>query len=204
MRASGNRFPDLKAASSKGLSGSGGTSLSQPNIVVNFSGYTPPYNVARAASRVIATIPPKFLVGLGAVVLTNSDCLSHDRRNRVNKPRSRKGKSRRLAGLYHQAWQGDAAWVEIFLDTTLSAGDKEKWIFKVPLFRDIFLSRVLFHEIGHHIHYTVRPEFREKEAVADSWRDRLQKNYKRYPYPVRIFIKYVGRLILLTMGGTDE
>ena len=36
-----------------------------------------------------------------------------------------------------------------------------------------------FHEIGHHVHRTVRPEYREKEDVADVWKVRLQRNYYR-------------------------
>jgi hypothetical protein len=38
---------------------------------------------------------------------------------------------------------------------------------------------VLFHEIGHHIHFTVRPEYREREDVADVWKVRLERNYWR-------------------------
>jgi hypothetical protein len=113
---------------------------------------------------------------------------------------------RRVAGLYHQAWQGEKAWVEIFVDRILNSASKQGWMFKMPVVRDLFLSRVLFHEIGHHIHATVRPEFREKECVAEGWESRLQKNYIRqnYPYPVRILFKYVGRFILLTMGSKIE
>jgi hypothetical protein len=46
------------------------------------------------------------------------------------------------------------------------------------------LGEVLFHEIGHHIHYTQAPEFREREDVAEDWKKRLSKIYfrKRYWY----------------------
>ena len=37
------------------------------------------------------------------------------------------------------------------------------------MLRDIGFGHVLFHEIGHHIHNTVRPEYDEKEDVADKW-----------------------------------
>ena len=45
-------------------------------------------------------------------------------------------------------------------------------------------SEVLFHEIGHHIHKTQAPEFKEREDVAESWEKRLCKIYfrKRYWY----------------------
>src|SRR5206468_1742291 len=39
------------------------------------------------------------------------------------------------------------------------------------------MADVLFHEIGHHIHHTARPEYREPEDVADAWMVRLRQNY---------------------------
>jgi hypothetical protein len=57
------------------------------------------------------------------------------------------------------------------------------WYLRVPVVRDILLSSVLFHEIGHHIHATAQPEFREKEDVADKWKSKLQRRYLRGRYP---------------------
>ena len=59
------------------------------------------------------------------------------------------------------------------------------------------LSQVLLHEIGHHIH-TMRPEFREREDVADAWGARLSKVYISKCYPIflrllRAFVKLVGK-----------
>jgi hypothetical protein len=53
---------------------------------------------------------------------------------------------------------------------------------------------VLFHEIGHHVHATVRPEFREKEDIADDWGKKLTGNYifNRYWYVPRPAWKIVG------------
>jgi hypothetical protein len=61
---------------------------------------------------------------------------------------------------------------------------------KVSLWRDVLISNVLFHEIGHHIHSTTRPEFRERETVADEWRDRLQSRYFKKQYPWLLFVAY--------------
>ncbi len=41
------------------------------------------------------------------------------------------------------------------------------WWLRIPLIREGKIADVLFHEIGHHIHFTCRPEYREKEDVAD-------------------------------------
>jgi len=63
---------------------------------------------------------------------------------------------------------------------------------KIPVFRDFPLSSVLFHEIGHQIHATARPEFREKEDVADAWKEKLQRRYFRSRYP---WMSIVARLL---------
>ena len=49
--------------------------------------------------------------------------------------------------------------------------------------RDFLLAPVLFHEIGHHIHANFRPEFREREDVADSWQAKLERSYyRKHPF----------------------
>jgi hypothetical protein len=57
------------------------------------------------------------------------------------------------------------------------------WSFVLARFwRDGSFGDVLFHEIGHHIHATVRPEHREKEDVAEDWRKKLWGNFGRKKY----------------------
>jgi len=53
--------------------------------------------------------------------------------------------------------------------------------------------QVLFHEIGHHIHRTVRPEHNEKEDVADKWAGKLNGNFvrKKYWYAIPVLIPAV-------------
>jgi hypothetical protein len=43
-------------------------------------------------------------------------------------------------------------------------------------------GQVLFHEIGHHVHTTVKREFREKEDVADDWATKLLGHYLQSHY----------------------
>lgn len=84
--------------------------------------------------------------------------------------------------MYHPAWNGKQAWIEIFVDNSLRSWERGIWL-KFRFVREVALEDVLFHEVGHHIHYTARPEFREREDVADVWKVRLQRGYyaKRYP-----------------------
>jgi hypothetical protein len=90
-------------------------------------------------------------------------------------------------GLYHYAQKGKTAWIEIFVDRIFDGWEVGFWL-KLPLVRDFLLAPVLFHEIGHHIHATVRPEFQEREDVADRWQVKLETIYYRKERPyLRLF-----------------
>ncbi len=52
----------------------------------------------------------------------------------------------------------------------------------IPFFKNTVLANVLYHELGHHIHYTLRPEHRERENVADEWASRLGAHFVRKKY----------------------
>jgi hypothetical protein len=56
--------------------------------------------------------------------------------------------------------------------------------------REVTFGAVLFHEVGHHIHRTIRPEHKEKEDVADLWAKRLIGNFirKKYWYALPVLI----------------
>jgi hypothetical protein len=101
----------------------------------------------------------------------------------VTKSRGRKVKIVETAGLYHQAWHGNPAWIEIFVDNAVGT-PLGGWLWRRGLFRETDLREVLFHEIGHHIHATVQPEHREREDVADVWKLRLLRNYFRQRRPI--------------------
>jgi hypothetical protein len=147
-------------------------------VVVAFSDYKPPFEIASTAQRLLDSVPENYLTGLGAVVLTNASALPRKRRNRTIKARQRMARLSAARGLYHPAANRNRAWIEIFVDNTLLGWEKSRWL-RIPFIRESKLSEVLFHEIGHHIHFAVRPEYREKEDVADVWKVRLQRNYDR-------------------------
>jgi hypothetical protein len=166
-----------------------------PQIIVTFNDYEPPFDAASTAHRILDTVPRKYLTGLGAVVLTNSGALPTKRRNQTTKTRHRKVRIGKAAGLYHPAANGNRAWIEIFLDNALR-GFEMGWWLRVPFVRESKLSDVLFHEIGHHIHYAIRPDYREREDVADVWKVRLQRNYHRQRFSwIRIVSRFVRPLL---------
>ena len=176
--------------------GSDSTAPTSPQIIVTFNGYEPPFDVASTAQRVLDTVPRKYLTGLGAVLLTNSGALPTKRRNTTIKTRKRKVRMGKAAGLYHPAANGNRAWIEIFIDNVLRGWEKGWWL-RVPFVRESKLSDVLFHEIGHHIHFTIRPEYREKEDVADVWKVRLQRNYHQQRFG---WIRMVSRVVQPLLG----
>jgi len=175
--------------------GSDSAAPTSPKIIVTFNGYEPPFDVASTAQRILDTVPRKYLTGLGAVVLTNSGALPTKRRNQTLKTRQHKVRLAKVAGLYHPTANANRAWIEIFVDNALRGLEKEWWL-RVPFVRESKLSDVLFHEIGHHIHREVRPEYREKEDVADVWKVRLQRNYHQQRFGwIRIVSRFVRPLL---------
>ena len=171
-----------------------------PQVRVSFCDYEPPFDVASAVQHILESVPRKYLTGLGAVVLTNAGALPRKRHNSIIKARQRRMRLGGVAGLYHASAKGNPAWIEIFVDNTLHGWDKTLWV-RVRLFRESKLSDVLFHEIGHHIHRTIRPEYREKEDVADVWKVRLQRNYHKQRFG---WIRLVSRLIRPLLGSLLE
>jgi hypothetical protein len=163
----------------------------RPSIITAFSGYEPSFNVVVMLQRIVDSVPEKYLQGLIEIVLTNTGALSRDRRRSVTKARGRKVRIKEARGLYHPASQQRGAWIEIFVDRTLD-GWGDRWLGRTRWVREAEFSDVLFHEIGHHIHFTVRPEYREKEDVADVWKVRLQRNYIQRRYRlIRSLIRFL-------------
>jgi len=176
------------------------TSSNIPKVVAHFDGYKPPFDPVPIIERMLESVPPKYLVGLSEVVLTNSTGLSRKMRRSVTKARGRKVRVVEARGLYRQAWQGKPAWIQIFVDNSLKGWEKGWWL-KLGFQRDVLLGNVLFHEVGHHIHYTTRPEFREKEDVADSWMRKLKRDYLRRRYAwLTPFIPLVRLMAQLLAG----
>jgi len=171
---------------------------SRPRVVERYWEYTPPFNAATVVERMLESVPARYLLGLKEVVLTNKSGLSRKRRRSVTKSRGRKVKQAEARGLYRAAWKGQQAWIEIFVDNTLNTYQKRswRWLLHFGYFRESELGGVLFHEVGHHIDATIRPEFREKEDIADDWKAKLMREWIRKERPLlrkvfRLFVPVV-------------
>lgn len=144
-------------------------------------GASPPsFDAGLVVHRLLDGIPSKYLVGLKTVVLTDTDGLNHAERRKKTQSRGKTVRIRVCRGLYNRASKDAPAWIEIFVDNCTR--DYPRKMLAVAYFADNLLGEVLFHEIGHHIHTTQAPEFKECEDVAESWRKRLSKIYFRRRY----------------------
>lgn len=152
-----------------------------PQIVEAYKNYSPPPQVTRIVRVLLQYVPPEHLVGLRTIVLTNYAALSHDNRRHKLRSRGRRVDMRRVLGSYHQAWKGNPAWIDLFVDL-IDAQYLTPFMYHLPFFPYVFFADVLYHEIGHHIQKTSRPEFNEREDVADKWRDKLEGRFLRRRY----------------------
>jgi hypothetical protein len=162
--------------------------MSKVRINEAYRDYTPPFDVSAIVSQLLHTVPNKCLRGLDCIVLTNEAGLS--RKDRVGRVWSRKRKfdKSRVLGHYHGSSR-PYPYIELRVDKIISRMSGT-FLPRIPLMREITFGAVLFHEVGHHIHHTIRPEHKEKEDVADLWAKRLIGNFirKKYWYTLPVLI----------------
>ncbi len=89
---------------------------STPEVTEFYRDYSPPLDATAIVRRLLPYIPPHYLRGLRRIVLMNASGLSHDRKRAKTWSRKRKTKVAEALGTYNQAWQGDPAWIQIFVD----------------------------------------------------------------------------------------
>ena len=166
-------------------------------IIEAYSDFQPSFNAKKVVYKLLSTVPGKYLQGLDCVVLLNESGLP--RRDRVGKVRSRRRKlaRSRIRGLYHPEFHGRLAYIELRIDKICASLGKLSS--RIPIARFLVFGHVLFHEIGHHIHHTVRPEHKEKEDVADDWAGKLSANMLRRNYwylmPILLPVSKLYRLM---------
>lgn len=131
--------------------------------------------------ELLEAAPSKYVVGLEGVTLR--DAASLTRAEKREKVRSRGGlrKKTEVTGLYRPAGRSSGAKIELMIDEIFAPFPA--WLPKVKMLRRICIGKVLYHELGHHIHYS-GAAMGSKERQADVWRDRLLRDYFRLKYPL--------------------
>ncbi|MBA3913823.1 MAG: hypothetical protein H0X25_08200 [Acidobacteriales bacterium] len=153
--------------------------------------YKPPVDVSAIVQRLLLTVPAKYLRGLNCILLTNEAALP--RRDRVGKVWSRKRKfdKSRVLGRYHGRSRSSQPYIELRVDKIVRG--LPGFPLRIRFLREIVFGHVLFHEIGHHIHHTIRPEHTEKEDLANKWAGKLNANFirKNYWYALPMLKAYI-------------
>ena len=151
-----------------------------PQVIENYRDFEPPIHLRAQVEQLLRAVPPKYLVGLKTVLLTNRGALTRDQRRQ--KVFGRKGKYAlaEARGAYFRATNSSSAYVLLMVDNILSAWSS--WLLRVPYFRYSVLSETLYHDIGHHIHAVHQPVYDGEENVAESWRRKLNGIFIRRRY----------------------
>jgi hypothetical protein len=172
---------------------------SLPTIVEAYRDYSPPPTVRQLIQDLLKTVPPRYLVGLETIVLTNRAGETRDRKRQKVWSRNRKIKLADALGYYEASTRSSQASIVLHIDHILKG--VEPWELKTPL-RYGPLAKVLYHEIGHHIHAERKPVFKGKEDVADGWSGKLLGLFYRRHYwylmplfyPLRMYMKIRRRI----------
>lgn len=145
--------------------------------------YSPPMDATAVIRELIDHIQGKYLTGLKYISLTNFLGQPQKRHREKVKSRKRKIKIANSYGMYHGNPKGQIkkAWIEILVDNILNECPPE--LLKNPFFSDLVLGKTLYHEVGHHIHRTMRPWRRkEPEDIADEWRGKFTLSFIKEKY----------------------
>lgn len=153
----------------------GGSPASPVDVITiteDYGGYVAPRWVRKTVERLLSSIPDEHLTGMSAVVLADGS----KRRARGR----RQGRRRVAIGRYHPRWNGEPAWIELVVDRIVE--DLPAPLNRLQFLRDLVVGRVLFHEVGHHLHATRRSVWRAPEPAAEEWRRRLTRIHVRQHY----------------------
>jgi hypothetical protein len=147
----------------------------KPRIPIHehYGEFKPNLNVRRIIEKLLDSVDPEYLQGLGSIVLSSQTQLPRRGRRKKFLSRGRKHPVSSVLGFYHQSWKGQPASIELYVDKILAQAPG--WWAHFPLVGFFLFAHVLFHELGHHLHKTRRPEFKEREDVAEGWEKKLTK-----------------------------
>jgi hypothetical protein len=171
-----------------------------PEIVEAYRDFDPPANFKQVVETLLAYVPPKYLVGLKTIILTNSSALSRDQRRQKTWSRNRKVRLSECRGSYSRATKSSPATVWLYVDNMVRGWPG--WMTRPPLLRYMVPSDTLYHEIGHHIHTVHKPIHEEREDVAVEWSRKLWSHFlrKRYWYLMPILYP-LAKLFRLAKAG---
>ena len=137
-------------------------------IVESFNDYVPPVPVGAIVRDLLRCVKPGYIGGLASVVITNGAALSRKERRRSTRSQHHKVMLSERRGYYQPASHDSEAAIQLRADLIIP----RKWAespncLADPLLYRLVFALVLYHEIGHHIHFTNKPEKGEIERIAN-------------------------------------
>ena len=150
-------------------------------IVEKYYNYSPPVHVYGSLQLLLRYVPLEHLAGLHKITLTNSEHLRKQIKGKITREKER-FRPADCRGLY----QNGQIW--LIMDQIFEAG-----FMIIPPIKTVVIGSVLYHEIGHHIHRMEKPGFRkDREAIADEWKDKLMQTFLRQRY---WYLLGIGKLL---------
>ncbi len=146
-------------------------------FVEAYRDYTPPFPLVPKLRSALRVVPAKNLAGLNRIVLTNIGALPRRRR----RAKTRSGNLLPVVfGLYHPTDSTEQPHIEIFVDNHFKG--KSPKLYLARHLSAFFIAGTMFHEVGHHIHYTKWPEQGDIERVAEKY---------QWVYTRRLFFRWL-------------
>lgn len=149
-------------------------------VTESYRSFEPPPKFKQRVETLLRYVPPKYLVGLAAIVLTNRAGLTRNKRKQKVWSRNRKVRLAECLGSYSHEHRSSPATVWLYVDNIVEA--EMTWWKWAPLLRYLMPAEVLYHEIGHHIHAAHRPIHAGKENIAEDWSKKLWARFCRQRY----------------------
>lgn len=151
-----------------------------PKIVEDYRDYIPPRCVRMLVEDLLKTVPPSYLMGLQTIILTNQAAQPRNKKQQKVWSRNRKIRLVDALGYYSPATRSARATIHLNIDNIVKHTHPGE--LGTPVLRYDPLARVLYHEIGHHIHAEHNPTYQGKENVAEDWSKRLSQSFYRTRY----------------------
>ena len=155
-----------------------------------YGAYVAPKWVRPTVDRLLSSLDSSHVTGLSGIVLT-------DAVQSTNGGQGNRSQRQVTLGKYYRRRNGEPAWIELTVDEILK--EFRAPFHKLQYSRDLVIARVLYHELGHHLHATRRGIGRAPESSAEAWQTRLSRIHfsHRYGYlkPVLPLLRLVRRML---------
>jgi hypothetical protein len=124
-------------------------------IQIDYKGPTYFMNIERILKRLFKAVPPEHIIGLEKIVVIDKFS----------------GGNANARGLYYAKDSKEQARIHIAFQTVFKG--LPRFVGLLPLVSKILLGHVLYHEIGHHYHYTL------KAGITKSKREKFSDDYAK-------------------------